>query len=116
MHSLEEIPQPFGYDHVINALAEPMARHTFTLESGEGPACSAHVYNDLENDTMLEATFSFAIGGDTVELPPETVEPLMNANFHIDPTNGEDLVGRTVTTIEMVDSDSVRYTYTIEQK
>ena len=111
----EFTPIPLGYDTVIDALASPIARHTFTLESGEGPRCGAHVYNN-SSDTRLEASFSFTLGNETASLPSEMVVPGRHVNFNIETVNGEDLVGRTVTTIEAIDSDSVRYTYTIEQQ
>ena len=112
----EITPMPLGSDYIEDALASPTARHTFTLERGEGPTCGTHVYNESRDDTLLEASFSFTINGETVKLPSETVEPRMNANFFIESANGEDLVGRTVTTIEALNSDSVRYSYTIQQQ
>lgn len=112
----EITPMPIGSDYIENALASPTARHTFTLERGEGPSCNAHVWNETEDDTWLEASFSFTINGDTESLPNQIVEPHMNASFYIETASGEDLVGKTVTTIEALDSDSVRYSYTIEQQ
>lgn len=42
----EITPMPLGSDYIEDALARPTARHTFTLERGEGPTCGAHVYNE----------------------------------------------------------------------
>ena len=63
----------------------------------------------------MESSFSFTLGIETASLS-EMVVPGRHVNFNIETVNGEDLVGRTVTTIEAIDSDSVRYTYTIEQQ
>ena len=84
----EITPMPLGSDYIEDALASPTARHTFTLERGEGPTCNAHVFNESKDGTLLEASFSFTINGKTVELPSETVEPRMNANFFFETANG----------------------------
>lgn len=111
----EITPMPMGFDVVDNALASPTARHTFPLEEGEGPRCGAHVWNDSTDDTYLEAEFTAVIDGKTTRLPAEEVGPRENANFNIENKDGDDLVGKVVTTITALDSDSVRYSYNIEQ-
>ena len=111
----EITPMPLAFDRVLDALAAPTSRHTFLLESGEGSTCTAHVWNDATNGTMLETTFSVTINGQTSTLPAEEVAPGKNTNFIVEDHSGNDLVGKTVTTIKALDNDSVRYSYLIEQ-
>lgn len=109
-------PMPLAYDRVLDALAAPTARHTFLLERGEGSQCSAQVWNDSKDGTNLQATFAVTINGGTTTLPSEEVSPGRNTNFFIEDRNGNDLVGKTVTTIKAIGADSVRYTYLIDQR
>lgn len=107
-------PMPFDYDRVLDALAAPTARHNFPLESGEGSKCSAHVWNDSTDGTEMDVEFTATVNGKSTTIPA-TVAAGKNKNFFIENTNGDDLIGKTLTVIKAVDADSVRYSYLIEQ-
>lgn len=110
----ETTPMPReNADAVVNALASPTARHTFTLLKGEGSKCTANIWND-SGDTEMDVTFKATVNGGS-ETISDRVPPNRNTIFTITHDRGEDLVGTAVTTIKAVGANSVRYTYTIQQ-
>ena len=103
-------------DAVQNALAAPKATHTFRLLDGAGTECRAHVYNDdpANNGASMEVKFSVTVNGQT-STDIEVIPPADDLIFFAYSKNGNDLVGKAVTTIQALNANSVRYTYTIQQ-
>ena len=104
-------------DAVENALASPKASHTFRLLDGAGTECWANVYNDTPEGgtTEMKATFSVTVNGKT-STDTEIIPANDGRNFFAISQNGKDLVGKAVTTVQALNANSVRYTYTIRQK